>query len=215
MSRTIALIVFLILLSAGLVFLALQPKTQKGPEKTETPIKTTVSPTAVPPDTSLSLSPNQVLLSNGTATVSVDINTGNNLVSGVQLEIAYDPEVLANVRITQGTFLPDPVVILNANDQTTGRISYALGISPSQNPVQGTGQVATITFTKRAQTASTAKQTEITILEKSLVTMLGVQNSVMKQATGTTILLTPTSNPDLTSDEPSNIGTFEGVPDKP
>ena len=107
--------------------------------------------------------------------------------TAVQLEVAYDPKAVSNVRVTQGAFFTNPVVLLNANDTTTGRISFALGIAPAQEPVNGKGTVATISFTPNP--AATATQTEIQLLPKSLVSARGIAASVLKQATGSTITL--------------------------
>ncbi len=187
MRRTFALISVLVLISAGLVIFALQSQPSKKPVAQPKPI--TAKPTPVA-DTVLSLSPNPVQISaSGSGTIEVMIDSGYNTVSGVQLELAYDPKILMSLKITPGPFLKTPIVLLNQDDKETGRYSYAMGISPSQQPGQGNGIVAYLTF-KRAPGAI-GTETTVSLLDKSLVTMLGIQGSVLKKTSHTSISLFP------------------------
>lgn len=206
MQRTFALIIFLIVMTAGLVFFALQSQPVKKP--VGSPDKIASQPTHAA-DTVLTLFPNPVTLTSAAGgTVEVHIDTGYDAVSAVQLEIGYDPKALSNVTITKGNFFQDPLELLNENDKSNGRYSYALGISPAKEPAQGRGTVAVISFQKAP--GATGDSTSLTILDKSLVTMLGVQGSVLKQATGTTVIL-PTRLPNPVNNGNTNASSSGGA----
>lgn len=189
-KKTLALIISLVVLTAVLLVIALSTKEQKT--TTNTPATPQASPTP-PAQSVLTMTPGTLNLATdaaGTQTVNVEIATGENQVTAVQLEMAFDPQVIKNLRVQQGTFFDSPTILLNNVDTTTGRVSYALGIAPAQDPKSGNGTVATITFT--VTPAAGVNETSLTLLSKSLVTARGISASVLKSATGTQITL-PTS----------------------
>ncbi len=108
----------------------------------------------------------------------INISTGKNKVTAVQLEIQYDPKILTNVAIVPGSFFPNPDVFLNQIDSKTGRISYAFGVGLTEQGIVGQGTVATLNFSVNA---GTVEQTAILFLPKTLVTAQGVSTSVLKQ----------------------------------
>lgn len=119
--------------------------------------------------------------SNFTYSVPINISTGKNKVTAVQLELQYDPEVLTSVSVTPGAFFKDPVVLLNQIDAKTGRISYAFGInlSPTEEGVMGENIVANITFKTKS---ITPQETSIEFLPKTLITAEGITESVLKES---------------------------------
>lgn len=124
----------------------------------------------------------------GNYEVDVLINSNENMVTGVQLELSYDPKVLTNVDITTGDFLLDPVVILKNVDITTGKISFVLGSQLGEPGVDGSGTVATISFRKAGNA-----ETTINFLPQTLVTAEGSETSVLREATSGIISTLPTS----------------------
>lgn len=188
-KKTLALILGLIILTLVLLGVALLPILRQNqttePVPTPTSRKTTLSPTP-PAFTTITLSPNPVTLAQ-TGTVNVIVDTGGNSLTAVQLEIAYDPTYLTNVSIQPGTFFPNPVQLLNTVDDQTGRVTYALGITPAQTPISGSGTVATIMFQRTL--SAPAGQTQLDLLPKTLVTQQGSGASVLKATTGTTIII--------------------------
>jgi hypothetical protein len=191
-KKTIALIISLVVLTAALLFVAL---TTKEPTNNQIATNEGSQPTPTPPaQTILSLSPNPLNATTGTNEVLVEIDSGSNAVTTVQLELAYDPKLITNLKITPDTFLPNAVELLNKNDVTTGRASFALAILPSQPAQTGKGVVARITFNTRPATLIT-KETELTLLQKSLVTASGVSPSVLKEARSTKVMLPTASAP--------------------
>lgn len=187
-KKTLALIIGLVALTALLLVIALSTK---EPKNTANNQQAGDLPSPTPAAQSvLSMTPSVVDLTDGIAgqqSVNVDIETGENQVTAVQLEVAYDPDVLSNVTLRPGTFFASPTVLLNQADTQNGRVSYALGIAPAQDPVSGQGVVATITFTVRPNSGVT--ESEITLLPKSLVTARGVGSSVLKSSSGVKIML--------------------------
>lgn len=181
-KRTIALIALLIVATAFLLALAITPQKPTSPQ-TLAP-----SPTKIPAlaESVLSVSPNPLILTAGTVkqgSVNIDINTGTNKVTAVQLELFYDPLILKNVDINTASagagFFDNPIVLLKNIDANNGRITFALGITPTGTPKIGSGTVATITFSGQSNTPT---QTQISFLPKSLVTASGITSSVLKQS---------------------------------
>lgn len=187
MSKTTFLIIILSFIAVILVVVALRPAEVSNKVRDNTQVS--LQPTPSSADTLLYMTPNPVQLSGTTSSVDVMINSNKNNVTAVQLEIAYDPKVLTNVKLKAGTFLPSAMELLNVNDSKSGRVSYALAIPMAQNPVSGTGTVATLSFDKNPSASSSTTQTTITLLDKSLVTMAGEKNSVLKSTQGTTVLI--------------------------
>lgn len=191
-KKTIALIVGLLILTILLLVVALNQATRTPRNETsDTESAENVSPTP-PAETTLHISPNPLVVSSvGQGQAEVVINTGSNEVTAVQLEMSYDPSLITNIDIVPGTFLPSPVVLLREVDEQEGRITYAVAITPAQNPVKGQGTVATISFT---QIPGSSGQTTLELMPKSLVTANGTTRSVLKTATGATVNLSSTSS---------------------
>ncbi|MBI2074236.1 MAG: hypothetical protein HYT83_00185 [Candidatus Levybacteria bacterium] len=181
-KRTLALIIVLAIITVVLVVAATMPK--QNPNSPSPISNILVKPTPVA-QTTLKLSPNPIVTSSQSASAQVEILSGANKITAVQLELSFDPTKITNVTITPGTFFQNPIVLLNNIDLKNGKISYALGITPTGSPKTGQGSVALLTF----QTALTSgQQTAIIFEPKSLATAEGVAPSVLKSALGTTIL---------------------------
>jgi hypothetical protein len=133
----------------------------------------------------LSISPQPIVVSpgqKGTATVTID--TSDNEVTAVQLEIAYDPNFITNVQVAPSELFANPVVLIDKNSIKEGRYTYAFGIMPNQQPITGVGTAATITFTALNKPGMSS---QLALLPTTLVTARGISNSVLKTATGTLI----------------------------
>ncbi|MDQ5900547.1 MAG: Cohesin protein [Patescibacteria group bacterium] len=195
-KKTLALILVLLGLTIVLVVIAVMTRTPKTtpamPDSTT--VETTGTPTPIVGNTVLSMTPNPVTAAqtgSAAATAEVLINTNGDLVTAVQLEIAYDPKVLTNMRISPGSFFSTPNVLpVGGVNASTGRITFMLVPSNIREAKTGEGTVATLTFTPNSSSGATS--TEITILEKSLVSARGLTQSVLKSSSGTTVTL-PTS----------------------
>lgn len=205
MSRkTTALIIILVILTAGLVALALHTN-NPAPTTPNTPSGTvpTASPTP-PAHTTLSLSPATISLAPYTAgSVAVTMDTQDNPVTIVQLEISYDPKALTNVKVIPGTlFSANPVPIQNIVDPKTGTITYWIGLGPgaSQKPFSGTGTVATISFTTAAPSSV---PTAITLMKTSLVAARGIGDSVLKNKEDVKAMISVTGQAKVTTSVPA------------
>ena len=182
-KRTLYLIIVLFLTALGLMFIAQLTPYPKTPQPNIVAIPTpAVAQTALLFDEiSMSTSSAKPLYS-----LPIIIQTGKNLVTGVQLELSYDPEIITNVSIQQGSFFLKPVVLLNNIDKENGRISYALGINPQDSGKKGEDIVATLNF-KTNVLSPTA--TTISFLPKTLVTAEDVEQSVLKSTSPTQFIV--------------------------
>ncbi len=179
--KTLALISGLVLVTVVLFFVAW--RTSKQPEKMQeqtfpSPVVSQPSP-VVPANTALAFdSPMLTVASGQQGKVDVVIDTSDNAVTAVQLELQYDPKSLSNVQVTPGPLFKNPVVLINKNNAQSGRYTYAFGILPNHETVQGKGAVATITFTAK----NASGQSSLVLLPETLVTARGVAESVRKDS---------------------------------
>jgi len=178
-KRTLALIIFLIAATVGLVVLSVYNKPSVPPP----PVKKAVIPAYVQTTISLSNTITPVAASPGQFQTEAIISTGSNKVTAAQLELTYDPKALSNVTITPGTFIKEPTVLLKKVDPTLGRITLAMGVGMGDSGVSGSGQIATITFTPTPG----YKTTQINFLPTTGVSAEGVLKSVLKTTTDAVI----------------------------
>lgn len=182
-KRTLALILFLVFVTAILLSLALT--TPKQPKVTQLPpTPTPMSPNAL---TTLSLMQASATESSQTAQYSLDVQVGSdsNKINGVQIELSYDPKALMNVSILPGKFFQQPTTLLKNIDVTNGRISYALAEQLDIPGHVGLGTVAILSFDKNP--AYLGKSTTITFLTKSAVSADKILESVLKKTTDYTV----------------------------
>lgn len=182
--KTLFLLIGLILVTIVLFVVALQTGKQ-APKMDQAKIQATPTPDVA--HTILSMSPGLVEVATGRqASVDVMIDPSDNPVSGVQLELLYDPTMISNVKVVSGPALPNPNVLIDKNDAQTGKYTYAYGIQPSQPAVKEKGVVAKITFTARG---TVGKQSQIIMHPTTIVTATGVASSVLKMGTGATVVI--------------------------
>lgn len=200
-KKTLALIIFLFIITCGLLYLAIvTPPYKKQP----TPTSPSPTPISVNAHTMLSLTQASASESSKTApyTLSVLIDSGENVVNAVQLELAYDPQAITNVILTPGTFFQQPTALLNNINAVDGRISYALAEQIDISGKKGKGTLAYISFT--VQPTFSGKTTTFTFLPKTAVAADKVLESVLKKAIGYTLTVT---KPSLTPSSALPLGT--------
>ena len=193
-KKTTILILILAVVTAVLVYLAVTEGQKQGISQTTTaPTQKVVAKTS-----KVFFSPQTVDLSSANAsnssTADLVVDTGNDNIAGVQAELQYDPKVLTNVKLipaadATGFFGPTAVVLFNDVNPTTGRISYAIAINAGQATKKGVGKIATLSFSK---TYTATPSTTITFLDKTLVTKLGENESVLKGTAPLTVILNQT-----------------------
>lgn len=192
--KTTILIVLLAAVTGLLIFLAVRNETVKNPANQAV---TTPSPTVVQPYASLGFS-NPVIDASTTLAQTVDIviDTSGKPVAGAQVELSYDPRVIRNVRLVPSTspfFENDGVVLISSVDEEQGRISYAVGIGANGSEKVGSGTIVTLQFA--VNRALGLENSLISFLEKSAITTLSTQNSVLlNTAPLQVILAAPTTS---------------------
>lgn len=189
-KKTLVLIIFLFLVTCGLLYLAVVTPPYQQPAL----VGPTPTPISVNAHTTLSLGPASASESSKLAqyNIAVTMNTNSNKVNAVQLELAYDPQALTNVTVTPGDFFTQPNTLLNNIDTVDGRISYATTEQVSLPSKMGIGTVAIISFDIAKD--FTGKTTTISFLPKSAVAAERIMESVLRQMTNYTINI-PTAAP--------------------
>ena len=202
-KKTLALISGLVVVTIVLFIIALRAGQQTTAPSTP---QNVVPPTPmVPAHTVLEVGPNPLIVAPGQqGSAAITMDTSDNNVTAVQLEIGYDPGVITNVKVTSGPLFTNPVVLIDKNNPTTGRYTYAFGITPNAQVVKGTGVVATVTFTTMYGAAG--KQMQLGLLPTSLVTARGVAQSVLKSANGTVVTVSGSS---------AGVPVYRSVPNTP
>jgi Cohesin domain len=202
-KKTLALITGLVIVTIVLFIIALRAgqQQQAQPAQQATTMKEKPTP-MVPAHTVLKLGPNPLQAAPGQPQkVNITMNTQDNNVTAVQLELGYDPHIIGNVKVTPGPMFTSPVVLIDKNNTATGRYTYAFGITPNSQVVKGTGVVATVSFTPLY--GSAGKRMQLGLLPSSLVTARGVAQSVLKTTSGTVI--------DIQSSAPAMMHTTTGT----
>lgn len=191
-NKTPLLIIFLVIATVILVALAM------APNRPSLPTPNLGAQKEIMADSSLSLSELYGVGEDATSSAStsfmsdVQIVTGKNKVTGVQLEIKYDPALLGTVDIIPGDFLQNPTELLKKIDTEEGIISYALGTE--NEGLSGKGVVATITFVPRTGVRG---ETAFEFLSKTTVVAENADQAVLKEMSGLEFTLgsnTPTSS---------------------
>lgn len=199
-KKTTILIMVLIILTAGLIYIAVRTEQQTPPEITEETLTeeelTDLIPT-INPQTQISFNPailNTIDNPQSEYTVDVVVNTNGQAISGIQLELSYDPAILSNVTVTpseNNLFGTNSAVLINSVDQELGRISYAIALGGlNDDEVTGNGNIASITF--NANTAL-VQSTQISILPKTTVRSLRSTNSLLQSALPLNIIFSTSS----------------------
>lgn len=188
-QKTVALILSLFFITVILLGAAFQAnRSSQQPAQDQQQPQQPSAPVASQAQTVLSLSPNPVTLgANNAGAVEVVIAPGDNPITGVQLELEYDPKALTNVQVEQADYFTQPITLFDIVDKETGRATFAIGINPQQEPTNKQGTVARITFTKAP--GATMAETNLTLLPSSVVSASGVSDTVLKSVTSTTVRL--------------------------
>lgn len=182
--RTLSLIIILAIMAAGLTWLAIY-LAQNQQVREESPRPSIVAtPTPVEASAKLYFLP-ETVASSSSSSLSTEIwlDAGKNEISGVQIELKYDPSALSNVVLKpaddSGFFGPlkSSIILFNSVDQKQGRVSFAMGIGLSERAKRGVARVATLSFTKRIGSPPST----ITFLPTTQVTQLDVTSSVLKE----------------------------------
>lgn len=194
-KKLIAIICIAVILTIGFVLVAIgvigpnsQPET-KG-ENISIP-----NFDAIPKTASLYFSPPVLNNPSGPTKVDIIVETGGQEISGTQLELQFDPEVLQNVTVAspQDSFFgsaSDYKILLTNVDSENGTISFTVAAANRSKARKGNGKVASISFTVNPN--SEMKSTSLTFAPTTLVTIFGANQTILKEASGLTVVLDPT-----------------------
>ncbi|MBI4097488.1 MAG: hypothetical protein HY426_00435 [Candidatus Levybacteria bacterium] len=119
--------------------------------------------------------------------IDLNINSGDNTVSGIKLELVFDPKVLGGVDIRPGSFLSNPTVISKEIDRANGKITYNI---ESAQGTKGEGAIAIISFSKLNN-----QETIISFLPQTFVTAQGFDQSVLRETVSAVIEATEEALP--------------------
>lgn len=108
-------------------------------------------------------------------------------VTGVQIELKYNPEVVQSVKVTPvySYNLQDYAVLFSDIDEKNGRISFAMGVMPGKQEITEKTAVLSLEYTLIKEVSAPFEI--FTILEKSLVTDKDRNDSVLKSTTNLSI----------------------------
>lgn len=163
--------VVIIVLVAALGFILVDVLAFMGKQNLPNPVSQTV----------ISFNPGQLSLHKGEQQQSVDItiDTGENRVTMVDLELAYTKGAIDNIQITPGSFFSDVNIIKDSIDPDKGTISYFIATKSEAYGVQGADVLATLTYDVPA--GDTSSQATILPLLKTVVVDPRIRQSVLKQ----------------------------------
>jgi len=171
------------------------------------------------PATTLTFSPSQETVQvNQTVPLQIKIDTADNQVATIQLQITFDPSKFQAVNITNGDFAPTIRVSGKVDD--TGIASITVGAKDETHPITGIGTVAVLTL-KALTTTTTPATIQLSPAPNTFINALGEgESNVLTGSTPASITIidssasvsgtpTPTGTPDLT---PTPTGTPDLTP---
>ncbi len=188
-KKTITLIVVLAIVAILLVVAAVSPK--GGINLNQVMTNGTPTPSPVVPRSVLSFSPNPLVTTVGKNTLDIVIDGNGDNVSGVDMEITYDPKMFTLIDIAPTDYFENVFVLYKKIDPLKGKMILSFAIPPGGTGKKGSGAVARISFT----TTRTMGETMFTILPSTVVTAQGVKTSVLKESTNAKVVfsaITPT-----------------------
>lgn len=112
--------------------------------------------------------------------IALNIDTGNNSVSSVRVELAFSPEKCTNPVVTRGDFLPRTVSPLQV---ANGLIKFTYAVPANADGKQGNGTLITI------KTGPTNGNCTLAFTDNTYVTAVGVVGNALGWATPSTIKL--------------------------
>lgn len=188
-KKTTILIVILLIFTVGLIYIAVKTEQQSPPAITQEQITQEEALDLVPtinPQTQISFSPaiiDTIESPQSTYSAQVVVNTHGQKISGIQLDLAYDPAILRNVRVTpsqNNLFGPNPAVLINSIDPDLGRITLAISLPDlNDEEISGNASIANITFSTNTSSTPTA---QISVLPKTTVRSIRSTNSLLLDA---------------------------------
>ncbi len=162
-NKSVILVIVLVILTAVLLVISINMRNGSPAPYVTKKVQTNFA------KTNLSISEDvRAATTSGAYETDVNIDTGGNKVTGVQLSLSYDPKVLTSVDIKPGTFLPGAAIVKKTIDTQNGTITFSIGTALNTAGVNGSGQIAVISFNK-----VNPEDTQIDFLPDTLVSAQG------------------------------------------
>lgn len=197
--KTTILIIILAVVTSLLVFLAVRSE-QSSPEREEPQQVLEQENKELAKTATIYFEPQSVSVlgpqvgTGSATTVDIMVNTGGTPITGLQIELSYDPKLLENVAVTPplsidttSLFKSQYNTLFNEVDENLGRISYAIAIPQSSAPINGVGKIGTISFMRASGANTTSSQ--ISFLDKTTVTIEDPTANILKSTTPLTIIV--------------------------
>ncbi len=183
-------LIFLLLLTLCALILYTQTTNRKENNITH-PLPLTPTPSQ-PIESIIKFIPNEIYTNPGqTSQLNIQLTSQGKHPTLLQLELAYDPTALSEISITPN--IPNSNILLNNNDEKTGRISYAINLPANVKPLSFSEIPVILKFKVRSYT--TQKQTTLFFLPKTAVLSKDT-NIPIKIAYGAKILISsPSAQP--------------------
>jgi hypothetical protein len=194
--KTTVLILILAVVTAVLVYLAVGQQKEKSQSTPSLPRQTSPT-TRVEKTAVLSFSPESVLINKGGKTVVSVVLSSANPVSGVQIELLFDPKAISKIEFSTPSANPvfrqeESIVLFEDVDYQSGRLSYAVAVKPGvAQPVAKNQPVVDLVLTSNP--VFDKESTQIMLLEKSMVTTIGTRESILGQMRPLTINFSQTN----------------------
>jgi len=177
-KKTLIFIAVLAIITVTLLVFSLTLKTSTITQQKPTAVN---KPVVNHAQSNLSLS-TPTISTTSAYTSNVEITTGNNKVTGVDIRLSYDPRVLTNVEIKPGTFFTNPIILYKKIDAAKALVSYTIAASTNQKSATGKGVVAIVSFSRINNTLPI----QVNFLPETEVTAIGYASSVLNTSSGLT-----------------------------
>lgn len=171
-----------------LIIITVYSKTSLTPPKKTPVISPIASPMpSIPNEAILYFSPDTITSNRGQDNeTNIQIKTQGNPPTLLQFELAYDPSALSEITLFPGDIFPKSDMLLNENDEKTGRISFAFSLPTDINPRYASGNTAKLKF--KVNKFTTQTQTTIYFLPKTSI-LAGTTTIPLKIAYGLKIII--------------------------
>jgi hypothetical protein len=179
-SKYLALFVLLAVVGAGLIIGMLylnnsrDNRSEASSDKTETAINAGGGP-------EISINPNEKqLIAGETISFEVKVDTHNDTISVVKLQLSYDPSVIEITGYANGSILP---IVLSPANFSQGKIDTTIAVNP-ESPFKGSGVIGTLSakvLSSKASSLSFTDQTAVASLTKLTNSLAKIQGSTLTE----------------------------------
>lgn len=121
----------------------------------------------------------QLLLAEANGYLEVQISSGGEKITGVELRLSFDPTLASVEQVLAGSFFESPTILQKEVDNKKGLVIFTLG---TLSPKAGGGVLARLKVK-----LLTAKETMVQINSESKVTALGKDKNVLGKVSETVV----------------------------